>query len=134
MLLSLFSGSVVEGAGRPVADLHPILVVFGSARVDLTGALFEEGPNQLSILSLFGSAEVRVPEDVGVFTEGLAAFGGRDVFGQRDGGLLAVGDFETSNYASAARRLNVTAVTAFGGITLKRAPATVASPPAPAMV
>ncbi len=131
MLLSLFSGSVVLGAGRPVSEFHPIVALFGSARLDLTDALLQEGSNQLSILSLFGGVDVRVPDDVGVFTEGLAAFGGRDVFGQRDGGLLAVGDFETPNYRAATRRLNVTAVTAFGGITLKRTTADSWSAPQP---
>ncbi len=121
MILSIFSGSYVQGASRRIGEFHPIIALFGSAKLDLRGASFDEGPNNLSALALFGSVEIWVPEDVGVYVEGLSAFGGREVFGQRDGGILALGDFESPNYRTASRRLNVTAIAGFAGVTVKRA-------------
>ncbi len=133
MILSLFSGSDVQAANRRVGEFHPIIALFGGVRLDLRDALFDEGASNLSALALFGGVELRVPDDVGVYVEGLSAFGGRDVFGQRDGGILALGDVETPNYRTAARRLNVTAIAGFGGVTLKRIAAPVSGEPTPAV-
>lgn len=133
MILSLFSGNQVRAAGRPVSEFHPVLAVFGGAKLDLRDAVFVEGANNLSVLALFGGVELWVPGDVGVYAEGLSAFGGRDILGQRDGGVLAFGDFESPDYRSAARRLNLTALACFGGVKVHRVPAAapVPTPPSP---
>ena len=109
------------GAGRPAHEFHPILSIFGGTKLDLRDATFEGHFASLSALALFGSVEIIVPEDVGVYTEGLTVFGSRNVLGQEEGGLLAMGDRESPNYRAATRRLNLTALSIFGSIEVKRA-------------
>lgn len=127
MILSIFSGNDVQAARRWVSEFHPVVAIFGGVRLDLRDALFAEGTDNLSALALFGSVEIYVPEHVGVYVEGASLFGGRELFDQKEGGLFAVGDVESPNYRSAAQHLNVTAIAIFGSVTVKRAPAVVAT-------
>jgi len=106
-----------------------MVALFGGIKIDLRDATFDPGSNGLSALAAFGGIELLVPDDLGVYVEGGSFFGGRSVFGQQEGGIFSIGDFETPNYRTAPRRLSLTAISMFGGIDVKRVPAIGQSPP-----
>jgi predicted membrane protein len=122
MLLNVFGGTTLHAGGRRVGELSPVLSAFGVVRLDLSDAVWEPGANSLALLSVFGAVEVLVPEDVGVYVEGITVFGGREILEQREGGLIASRDYESENYRSAAQRLNVVALSGWGALKIRRPP------------
>lgn len=123
MILSLFNGADLRADGRRLADFHPVVATFGSVRLDLRQALLGGGSNNLSVLALFGSADLLLPAETGVYVEGMSIFGVREVHDQKDGGIVGFGDFEMPGYREAAERINLTVFSIFGNVKVLRAPA-----------
>lgn len=123
MILSLFNGTEMRGDGRPLADFQPVIAIFGSAKLDLRQAMLRVGSNNLSVLALFGSVDVVLPADTGVYVEGMSVFGVREVVEQKDGGILGFGDFEVAGYRESPERVNFTVFSVFASVKVLRAPA-----------
>jgi len=53
-----------------------VTALFGGAKLDFGGAKLAEGENVLDVFSMFGGAEIRIPEDWNVQIKGVPIFGG----------------------------------------------------------
>lgn len=99
---------------------HTSVSVFGGTRIDLTADLLRPGETRIAVVSIFGGAEVVVPDDVAVRVTGVTIFGGVQVRG-RDlaHGVFGVNDYETPGYEQAPRRLHIDATSVFGGAKIR---------------
>lgn len=95
-----------SGTGKP---LSKVAAVFGGAKCDLSDAVFEKD-SQISVLCVFGGAEIRVPEDLKVKMNVFCLFGGiSDKRNQRK-------DCENAEQASC---LTINGFCLFGGADIK---------------
>lgn len=94
---------------------HTSVSVFGGTVVDLTVAPFPLGETKITVISIFGGAEVFVPEDVALRITGISIFGGVKVRGRDFGGIFGANDYESPGYAHALRRLHIDVTSIFGG-------------------
>lgn len=100
---------------------HTAVSVFGGTRIDLTAAPIGVGETRISVISVFGGAEVFVPEDIAVRVTGVTIFGGVKVRGRElSNGVFGVNQYETPGYAAASRRLHIDATSIFSGVKIKR--------------
>ena len=76
-LVAVFGGGTLTGRWRLGPRLLA-LTAFGGGDVDLRNAELPEGPATITAVTLFGGADVYVPEDVDVDVSGFAVFGGND--------------------------------------------------------
>ena len=123
MLMNLMGAQDVNATHRPIVDLHPILTICGRTRIDLRDAVYHGRTENLSVLSLFGNVEMVVPDDLGLSVEGASIFGRREILGETEGGIVTGAQFDSPNYPTAEQRLNVTAISIFGRLSLRRASA-----------
>ncbi|MEV6316075.1 DUF1707 domain-containing protein [Streptomyces sp. NPDC051776] len=77
-LAAVFSASVRRGRWR-VGGRTNAFACFGSVEVDLTEAVFEQQQIVINATSVFGSVEVRVPENVTLRGSGTGVFGSVEV-------------------------------------------------------
>lgn len=77
-LVAIFSGSVRKGRWRVPRKINAF-ACFGSVEIDLTEALFEHRHVQINATSVFGSVDIRVPENITLQQKGAGIFGGFDV-------------------------------------------------------
>ncbi|MFF7264746.1 DUF1707 domain-containing protein [Streptomyces sp. NPDC008159] len=77
-LLAVFSSSVRKGRWRAGRRIHAY-AVFGSVEIDLSEALFEHRQVMIRAVSLFGSVEIRVPENVSLRGSGGGVLGSFEV-------------------------------------------------------
>lgn len=118
--VGIFNSAVVTNEARDL-DGHNATAVFGGVRVDLSATPLYAGEVRLNLLTVFGGAEVIVPDDVGIRVTGVTIFAGLSVRGQSVGNaLFSVNDYTTPNYAKSTRRLHIDATAIFGGVTIKR--------------
>jgi predicted membrane protein len=100
---------------------HTAVSIFGGTRIDLTDGPVEVGETRISVISVFGGAEVFVPGDVAIRVTGISIFGGVKVRGRElSNGIFGVNQYETPGYAQATRRLHIDATSIFGGAKIKR--------------
>jgi len=100
---------------------HTSVSIFGGTRIDLTAEPVEVGETRISVISVFGGAEVFVPGDVAIRVTGVSIFGGVKVRGcELNNGIFGVNQYETPGYAQATRRLHIDATSIFGGVKIKR--------------
>jgi hypothetical protein len=96
---------------------HTAVSVFGGTQIDLTAAALTAGETRINVISVFGGAEVFVPDDVAIRVTGISIFGGATVRGsERGGGIFSVNEYETPGYAQATRRLHIDATSVFGAV------------------
>ncbi|MFE7468898.1 DUF1707 domain-containing protein [Streptomyces sp. NPDC057499] len=77
-LVAVFSGSTRKGRWRVGARTNAF-AFFGSVEIDLTEALFGQRLTVINATSVFGSVDIRVPENISLRGGGVGVFGGFDV-------------------------------------------------------
>jgi hypothetical protein len=77
-VVAVFSSAVRRGRWRAGRRIHAY-AVFGSVEIDLSEALFEHQQVVVKALSVFGSVEVRVPENVSLRGTGGGVLGSFEV-------------------------------------------------------
>lgn len=77
-LVAIFSSAVRRGRWR-VGYRTTAFALFGSVEIDLTEALFERPEVTISATSIFGSVEIRVPENVSLRGTGTGVLGSYEV-------------------------------------------------------
>jgi hypothetical protein len=77
-LVAVFSSTTRKGRWR-VGRRTNAFSLCGSVEIDLTEALFEQRLTVINATSLFGSVEVRVPENISLRGSGTGIFGNFDV-------------------------------------------------------
>ncbi|WNZ08936.1 DUF1707 domain-containing protein [Streptomyces sp. 11x1] len=73
-LVAVFSASTRKGRWRPGRRIHAY-AIFGSVELDLSEALFEHRQVMIKVISVFGSVEIRVPENVSLRGSGGGILG-----------------------------------------------------------
>ncbi|MDA0634792.1 DUF1707 domain-containing protein [Nonomuraea sp. MCN248] len=77
-VIAIFGGAERKGRWR-VRRRTRALALFGGLRFDLTDAEFEAREVEITIVAIFGGADLIVPEGVEVRSQGVGIFGGFDV-------------------------------------------------------
>ncbi|OCC08030.1 DUF1707 domain-containing protein [Streptomyces sp. PTY087I2] len=77
-LVAVFSSSVRKGRWR-VGGRTNAFALFGNVEIDLTEALFGQRFTVINATSIFGSVEVRVPENISLRGNGTGVFGSFEV-------------------------------------------------------
>ncbi|MFH8516699.1 DUF1707 domain-containing protein [Streptomyces gelaticus] len=77
-LVAIFSSSTRKGRWR-VGSRTNAFALFGSVEVDLTEALFGQRLTVINATSIFGSVDVRVPENISLRGSGTGIFGNFEV-------------------------------------------------------
>ncbi|WP_030793648.1 DUF1707 SHOCT-like domain-containing protein [Streptomyces sp. NRRL S-920] len=73
-MVAVFSGCVRKGRWRVARRTHAY-AIFGSVEIDLSEAIFEQRQVVIKAISIFGSVEVRVPENVSLRGSGAGVLG-----------------------------------------------------------
>ncbi|MBE4738935.1 MULTISPECIES: DUF1707 SHOCT-like domain-containing protein [Streptomyces] len=73
-VVAVFSASTRKGRWRPGRRIHAY-AIFGSVELDLSEALFEHRQVMIKVISVFGSVEIRVPENVSLRGSGAGVLG-----------------------------------------------------------
>lgn len=73
-VVAVFSGATRKGRRRAGRRIHAY-AIFGSVEIDLSEALFEHRQVMIKAISVFGSVEVRVPENVSLRGSGGGVLG-----------------------------------------------------------
>lgn len=76
--MAVFSGAVRRGRWRVGRRTHAY-AIFGSVEIDLSEAIFEHQQVVIKAISVFGSVEVRVPENVSLRGSGGGVLGSFEV-------------------------------------------------------
>ncbi|MET9565756.1 MULTISPECIES: DUF1707 SHOCT-like domain-containing protein [Streptomyces] len=77
-VVAVFSGAVRRGRWRVGRRTHAY-AIFGSVEIDLSEAIFEHQQVVIKAISVFGSVEVRVPENVSLRGSGGGVLGSFEV-------------------------------------------------------
>ncbi|MFI1964080.1 DUF1707 domain-containing protein [Streptomyces pathocidini] len=77
-LVAIFSASTRRGRWRIARRTHAF-AFFGSVEIDLTEALFEHPEVHVRATSIFGSVEIRLPENITLRGSGTGIFGSVEV-------------------------------------------------------
>ncbi|MFF2327917.1 MULTISPECIES: DUF1707 domain-containing protein [unclassified Streptomyces] len=77
-LVAIFSGSTRRGRWR-VGGRTNAFALFGSVEIDLTEALFGQRLTVINATSVFGSVDIRVPENISLRGSGTGVFGNFEV-------------------------------------------------------
>lgn len=94
---------------------------FGDFDLDLTRAVISDGTNAVRASHGFGDLTIIVPRDLAVRVKASAGFGDVEVFGQRAEGIGPHLDFQSDDYVTAARKLDIEASVGFGDAKVVRA-------------
>ncbi|MFF2007935.1 DUF1707 domain-containing protein [Streptomyces sp. NPDC058195] len=77
-LVAIFSGSTRKGRWRIGARTNAF-ALFGSVEIDLTEALFGQRLTVINATSVFGSVDIKVPENISLRGGGVGVFGNFEV-------------------------------------------------------
>jgi predicted membrane protein len=117
--VGLFFGASVSNKSRQLDGLNAG-AIFGGVMVDLTAAALPAGETKISVFSIFGGAEVLVPDDVGIRITGFTCLAGATVRGEElSKGIFTTFDYVSDNYEQASRRLHIDATSVFAGLEIK---------------
>jgi hypothetical protein len=115
----LFNSQTVSNAEGNFEG-HVGLSIFGTVTADLRARPLPYGETRISLSSIFGTATVRVPEDVGVKITGLSVFSTAKVRGRRIGSGSVEGQaYETPGYSQMTRKVRIDATIIFGTLKIK---------------
>ena len=127
MIVSVLHGIRRAGEAWDARYANPIISVAGGIELDFRNAQLEEGETELTVISLLGSIDITLPEDVPALVTGLSALGSRTIFGQSEGGFAGGTDQATPDYARGGRRrLRLNVYSALGGVDVRQGPARIA--------
>ncbi len=93
----------------------------GEARIDLTRAVFPDGENKVEASHGVGELRVIVPSDLAVRVRANAGMGEVRVFDEQESGIDPHLEFQSPDYASATRKLDLLASAGLGAVLVKRA-------------
>jgi hypothetical protein len=92
-VVAVFSAAIRKGRWRVGRRTHAY-AIFGSVEIDLSEAIFEHQQVVIKAVSVFGSVEIRVPENVSLRGNGGGVFGNFEVdtldSGERDAPVVYV--------------------------------------------
>lgn len=94
---------------------------FGDFDLDLTRGVIADGENSVRASLGFGDLKVSVPRDVAVRVHVSAGFGDVSAFGEKSSGIAPSLRFQSDDYATATRKLNIDASIGFGDVKVVRA-------------
>jgi len=118
--LGLFHSAFLSNENRSL-DGQTAGSIFGTVVIDLTAAPLPPGETRISIFSIFGTAEVLVPENVAVRVTGVNAFGSTNVRGEEIGvGIFSSTNETTPGYEQATRRLRLDVTSIFSAVKIGR--------------
>lgn len=92
---------------------------FGSMTLDMRGVELPPGTTRVSASTVFGSAQVFLPDDVPVRVVASTSFGSIDLLGEEVGGF-GERTLQTDDYDAAQRRIELTVSTVFGSAEVQR--------------
>jgi predicted membrane protein len=118
--LAVFSTPTVT---NDVQDLngHSALSVFGGVTFDLTARPLPPGESRITLVSVFGSADILTPNDVAIRVTGMSLFSELKVRGEKvSSGVLSTGEYTSPGYASAPRQLRIDVFLLFSGFKVRR--------------
>ena len=107
-------------AGREIRDEN-FSHGFGDLDLDLTRAMIPDGRNSVRASHGFGDLTVILPRDLAVRVKANAGFGEVTVFDQKHEGIGPHIDFQSDDYATATRKLDLEASVGFGEVKVVRA-------------
>ncbi len=124
---SNYRGDVFAGFGNYTSDLsgkeihresysHGV----GDFDLDLTRAVMHDGENLVRASLGMGDLSVIVPRDLAVRVHASAGMGEANVFGQHSGGFGPTLTFQSDDYTSAPRKLNLEASVGLGEVRVAR--------------
>ncbi len=93
---------------------------FGDFDLDLTRASFADGENTVRASLGFGDLTVSVPRELAARVRVSAGFGEVALFGEHTTGIAPHLDFQSDDYATASRKLDLQVSIGFGEIDVKR--------------
>lgn len=105
-IFNMFSGSeyrIISNNFRGGSSIS----IFGGADIDLSGANISEEEARLDVFTLFGGADIYVPEDWQVVVKGLPIFGGWDNLTRQN-----------ANHED-SKVLSISCLAIFGGVDIK---------------
>jgi predicted membrane protein len=106
---------------RQDLDGRTAMAVLGGVKVDLTSRPLPQGETRISIYTILGGTEVRVPEDVGIRITGLSILADVKIRRKQIGNeFFKTREYRSPGYEQAARRLHIDAVTVLGELKIKR--------------
>lgn len=121
-------GNVFAGIGELRPDLNGKEIRrekfehgVGEARIDLTRAIFPEGESAVKASQGIGELRVTVPRDLAVRVRASAGMGEVRLFDEEESGIDPRLEFQSPEYASAARKLNLIASVGLGAVRVSRA-------------
>ncbi|MBI5305041.1 MAG: cell wall-active antibiotics response protein [Chloroflexi bacterium] len=122
------SGDVFAGIGEYRPDLsgkeirrEKFSYGIGDSRVDLTRATFLDGENVVEASQGIGELRVTVPRDLALRVRASAGMGEARLFDEQDAGIDPHVEFQSQDYATATRKLNLTAHVGLGAVRVTRA-------------
>lgn len=93
----------------------------GETRIDLTHATFPDGENRVEASQGIGELRVIVPSDLAVRVRASAGMGEARLFAEEEAGIDPRLEFQSPNYATAPRKLNLTVRVGLGAVRVSRA-------------
>jgi lia operon protein LiaF len=94
---------------------------FGEFDLELTRAVIPDGKNSVRASHGFGVLTVSLPRDLAVRVKASAGFGAVAVFGRKHEGIDPHIDFQSDDYVTATRKLDLEAGVGFGEVKVVRA-------------
>ncbi len=122
-----YRGGAITGLGEFAPDLSGKEIRrenyshgFGDFDLDLTRAVLRDGENVVRASHGLGDLTVRVPRELAVRVHASAGMGEANVFGQHSGGFGPTLTFQSDDYASATRKLDLEASVGLGAVKVVR--------------
>ena len=95
-----------------------VSTVFGSAKVDLSGALVDTGKQHLRVNGTFGDIKIRLRPEIPVSITARTSFGSARIMGESREGISSEIRYESPGFEASERGLVIEANQSFGDITI----------------
>lgn len=92
----------------------------GDVKLDMRQATVSTGETVLKMYGFIGDLKILIPEGVAVSVNNLGFITESRVLGHRMGGFLTPIDWQSEDYASASKKLNIELVNFIGGVKVNR--------------
>jgi predicted membrane protein len=123
MILSVLGGTERRQERWDARYASPVITVLGHTYLDFRTANLGDGETEVVVMSLLGSIELVVPDDLPVFVTGITALGSRTVLDMSESGFIHGVDRATPDWSAATgRKLRLSVFSALGGVEVRRLP------------